>query len=83
MAYAERGDAVMTMGSIARGLLEAGHARLARAGIWVTNEKGLLGKAGLGAAEGLLCDALGEGVGGTKSLVRLLDRVDALVRPAV
>lgn len=78
-AYAERGDAVMTLGSIARGLLEAGHARLARAGTWVTNEKGLLGKAGLGAAEGWLS----AGIDGAESLVRLLDRVDALVRPSV
>jgi hypothetical protein len=75
-AYAERGDAVMTLGSIARGLLEAGHARLARMGYWITNEKGLLDLAGLGSAQGLLS----AGIGGTESLVRLLDRVDALVR---
>jgi predicted nucleotidyltransferase len=75
-AYAERGDAVMTLGSIARGLLEAGHARLAREGIWITNEKGLLDRSGFGNAQ----DLLKAGVGGPDSLVGLLDRVDALVR---
>jgi predicted nucleotidyltransferase len=78
-AYAERGDAVMTLGSVARGLLEAGHARLAREGMWITNEKGLLERAGLGGAQ----EWVSPGVGGTDSLVRLLDRVDALVRSPV
>jgi predicted nucleotidyltransferase len=75
-AYAERGDVVMTLGSIARALLEAGHARLAREGIWITNEKGLLARAGL-QPEG---DWFLPDTGGAGSLVPLLDRIEARIR---
>ena len=73
--YAERGQAAMTLGAAARALLEAGHARLARDGIWITNEKTLLARAGWEGA-----DALFAAVGpGRENLVGLLDRVEELI----
>jgi predicted nucleotidyltransferase len=76
-AYAERGEMAMTLGSIARALLEAGHARLARKGMWITNEKGLLARAELEEAAQLLADAGPH----PDSLVGLLDRIEARIRP--
>lgn len=76
-AYAERGNRALAYGSIARALLEAGHARLARAGVWITNEKFLLAQAGLGNADALFA-AVGDG---PESLVALLDRVRDLIAP--
>jgi predicted nucleotidyltransferase len=74
-AYAERGNRALAYGSMTRALLEGGHARLARAGVWVTNEKTLLAQAGLGNA-----DALFEGIGdGPGHLVALVDRARDLI----
>ena len=70
-AYAEKGERAMTLGSVTRALLEAGHARLAREGIWVTNEKGLLTRAGFGEA--------GEILAGGDGLVEILDRIESRI----
>lgn len=61
----------MTLGSLTRALLEASHARLAREGAWVTNEKGLLTRAGFGD--------IGEMLNGTDSLVAILDRIESRI----
>jgi hypothetical protein len=76
-AYAARGHAAMTLGSAARALLEAGHGILARDGIWITNEKALLARAGLEA------DAFFAASGsGPEHLVPFLDRVGDLIHSA-
>jgi predicted nucleotidyltransferase len=74
-AYAERGQAIMTFGAAARALLEAGHARLARNGIWITNEKTLLARAGWEGADALLAAA----ASGQDGLVDFLDHVEDLI----
>ncbi|MBW8886990.1 MAG: nucleotidyltransferase domain-containing protein [Fibrobacteres bacterium] len=74
-AYAERGDRAMACGSVARALLEAGHARLARDGVWITNEKTLLAQAGFANADALYA-ALGPGPEG---LVALIERARSLI----
>jgi nucleotidyltransferase-like protein len=74
-AYAGRGQASMTFGSAVRALLEAGHARLAREGIWITNEKSLLALAGWEGADTLFA-SIGSGKDG---LVGLLDRVENMI----
>ena len=75
-AYAGRGQAAMTFGAAARALLEAGHARLARDGIWITNEKTLLARVGWEGADALFAGA-GSGPGDPAGL---LDRVEDLIR---
>lgn len=74
-SYAERGQAVMTLGSAARALLEAGHAILGRDGIWITNEKTLLARAGWEGADALFAEA----VTGQGNLAGFLDRVEDLI----
>ena len=74
-AYAERGHRAMTYGSVTRALLEAGHARLAREGMWITNEKNLLAQAGFGNADALY-DAISPG---TEGLVALVERARSLI----
>jgi hypothetical protein len=44
---AARGDIIGTLGLATRALYEASHARLAERGIWITNEKALVARAGL------------------------------------
>jgi predicted nucleotidyltransferase len=61
-AYAGRGQLAMTLGAAARALLEAGHGRLAAGGIWITNEKTLLARAGWERADALFA-AAGTGPG--------------------
>lgn len=75
-AYAERGQAAMTFGAAARALLEAGQARLARDGVWITNEKSLLAQAGWEGTDALFAAA---GLG-QSDLVDFLDRVEDLIR---
>jgi hypothetical protein len=70
--------------------MAAGQARLAERGEWALNEKGLVQRAGLGAADRLLSAAGGdaETLGGTLAVVRGLlglfpprdRRLDAVVR---
>lgn len=75
-AYAERGNLAMACGSTARALVEAGHARLARQGNWITNEKNLLAQAGFGDA-----DALYDGIEAKpESLIALIDRTRSRIR---
>lgn len=50
-SYAERDQPIECLGTIARVLLEEAHSRLARDGVWVTNEKRLLAAAALAHAE--------------------------------
>jgi len=74
-AYAERGHRAMAYGSVTCALLEAGHARLARDGVWITNEKTLLAQAGFGNVDALY-DAIGPG---PESLVALIERARSLI----
>lgn len=55
--YAASGDAALCTGMLVDAALCAGHARLARRGAWVLNEKRLLRRAGLEEVERLLSAA--------------------------
>lgn len=74
-AYAGRGDVVGTVGSATRALMEAGHARLAARGAWITNEKALIARAGLGDTGRLFQDLHTD----ADSLRTLLERVGAMI----
>jgi len=52
--YAERDQPIECLGTLARVLLEEAHSRLARDGVWVTNEKRLLATAGMAHTESFL-----------------------------
>jgi hypothetical protein len=53
-AYASRGNLAQTAGAIALAFAQGAHAALAARGEWVTNEKTLLDRAGLRAADDVL-----------------------------
>jgi hypothetical protein len=53
---APRGQAVLVAGAIARGACQAAHAVLAARGVWVTNEKTLLDRAGLRMVDEIVAD---------------------------
>lgn len=75
-AYATRGNLAQTAGAIALAFTQGAHAALAARGEWVTNEKTLLDRAGLRAADDLLTglssapDALVRAVDGSLDLIR-------------
>jgi predicted nucleotidyltransferase len=58
--YAARGQLTGTAGAIALAITQAAHATLAARGEWVTNEKTLLERAGLRAADEVLAGLRGE-----------------------
>ena len=45
--HLDRGDTTASVGNLAQAVLAAAHSRLAARGVWVTNEKGLVVRAGL------------------------------------
>jgi len=62
---AARGDVVGTVGQAARAVIEEAHARLCARRVWVFNEKRIVQRAGLGAAQRLFeqpCTPLDEWV---------------------
>ena len=86
--YASRGDPVACAGLLARAIFAVAHARMAARREWALNEKGLVSKAGLGAADDVLAavgatpQRLHDSVAQIRSLLRLeqppdlhLDRV--------
>lgn len=52
--YAERDEATMATGMMARAIVQTAHAVMAERARWVLNEKGLVAEAGLGAANDIL-----------------------------
>jgi predicted nucleotidyltransferase len=50
---AARGDTVATVAQVAKAVIEQAHARLCGRASWVLNEKGIVERAGLDAAQGL------------------------------
>jgi hypothetical protein len=54
--HARRGDRVAALANLAQAVLATAHARLTAAGEWVLNEKGLVTRAGLDDAAGILAD---------------------------
>lgn len=56
-AHAARGDRVACVGNVAQAALATAQARLAAAGEWALNEKGIVERAGLGACQDLLAAA--------------------------
>lgn len=54
--HAARGDRVACLANAGQAVLAAAQARLAAAGEWALNEKGIVDRAGLGACHGLLAD---------------------------
>ncbi|MBT2411818.1 nucleotidyltransferase domain-containing protein [Streptomyces sp. ISL-12] len=90
LAYAEAGHApkgavTQVAGAIALAATQAAHAVLAARGEWVTNEKGMLERAGLGGIDALMAgpvsgpEALVGTVGEARTLLR--SAVDAAARP--
>jgi len=82
--YARHGHAVHGRGAQCAGLLAmatcfAAHAVLARDGVWVTNEKQLLTKAGLRGVDGVVA-ALG---GSPGQLLESVDRVEGIIRSVI
>ena len=76
--YAAREMPVETVGSLARALLEEGHARAAAAQTWVLNEKRLLATTGLDAVESAFV-----GIGRERpALERAVDQVRRVVERA-
>lgn len=53
-AHARRGDVTATVANLGRAAIAEAHARLAASRQWVLNEKGALGRAGLGGAHEVL-----------------------------
>ena len=75
-AYAARGNLAQTAGAIALAFTQAAHAALAARGEWVTNEKALLDRAGLRAADDVLAGLRGE----PDVLIRAVDDAVDLIR---
>jgi predicted nucleotidyltransferase len=71
--HAGRGSTTACAGMLAHAALAAAHAELARRGEWVLNEKGLLRRAGLEAADLIVADL------GARSLELAVAEVGALV----
>jgi hypothetical protein len=61
-AHARRGDTAACIGKCAYAILASAHARLAEAGEWTINEKGLAKRAGLQASEEGLRRAASDGI---------------------
>ncbi|MGD9893182.1 MAG: nucleotidyltransferase domain-containing protein [Dehalococcoidia bacterium] len=88
--YATRGEAAACAGALAVAVMAAAQARLAERGEWALNEKGLIERAGLGAADRLLsaagaeAEALGRTVAEIRALLRLFPprgrKLDTIVR---
>jgi hypothetical protein len=75
-AYAARGNLTQTAGAIALAFTQCAHAVLAARGEWVTNEKTLLDRAGLRAADEVLAGLSDE----PDVLVRRVDAAVDLIR---
>jgi hypothetical protein len=73
--YATRGDVVACAGSLARAVMAVAHARLAERGEWALNEKRLVERAGLTAADEVLAH-LGTG---PEALTQAAQRVRCIV----
>lgn len=57
-SYRPTDDPIIALGNVTRALIEESHSRLAARGIWVTNEKRIIARAGLGdVAESLRAGA--------------------------
>jgi len=75
-AHAARGHLTDTAGAIALAVTQAAHAALAARGEWVTNEKTLIERAGLRAADGVLAglsprpDVLARAVQAARDLIQ-------------
>lgn len=52
--HARRGDRVAAVANLTQAVLATAQGRLASAGVWALNEKGIVERAGLGAAQALL-----------------------------
>jgi len=74
-AYAARGRVTETAGMIATAACQAGHAVLAAAGQWVTNEKTLLDRAGLRGVDAILAGLAPD----PAELTRAVDEAEALL----
>ena len=75
-AYAVHGRALACAGAVARAAAEAAHAVLAARGEWITNEKRLLDRAGLGDLDATVAGFSAE----PAALTAAVDRVGDLIR---
>ncbi|MGI5425106.1 nucleotidyltransferase domain-containing protein [Streptomyces sp. CA-179760] len=77
--HAPKGAVAQTAGAIALAATQTAHAVLAARGEWVTNEKGLVARAGLGEADALVTHM----TAGPDSLARAVGDAEALFAQAV
>ncbi|MFC9127350.1 nucleotidyltransferase domain-containing protein [Streptomyces sp. NPDC057099] len=77
--HAPKGAVTQTAGAIALAATQTAHAVLAARGEWVTNEKGLVARAGLGAADALVTRM----TAGPDPLARVVSDAEALFARAV
>lgn len=61
-ALTGEGDLVVAAGNVARGVIEEAHSRCCARGEWVTNEKGLVERAGLGVVAAALARRSADGI---------------------
>jgi hypothetical protein len=73
-SHAAAGRTAQCTATLTVATLQTAHAALAARGEWVTNEKRLLGRAGLEAVDGIVAEAGAD-------LVTACDRVERLCRP--
>lgn len=76
--HAPRGAVTQVAGAIALAATQTAHAVLAGRGEWVTNEKGLIARAGLGAVDGLV----GTLTADPRALTDAVDAAEALLARA-
>ncbi|WP_077798721.1 nucleotidyltransferase domain-containing protein [Streptomyces sp. JHA26] len=77
--HAPRGALTQVVGAIALAATQTAHAVLAARGQWVTNEKGLVERAGLGGIDALLTRPTAD----PRSLTAALTRAEELLRAAM
>ncbi|MFE1026200.1 nucleotidyltransferase domain-containing protein [Streptomyces sp. NPDC058818] len=80
--HAPKGALTQVAGAIALAATQTAHAVLAARGEWVTNEKGMVGRAGLGGADGV-DGLLAKLTPGPEALARSVTDTEALLREAV
>jgi predicted nucleotidyltransferase len=78
-AHAERGHLAETAGALGQAACEAAHAVLAERGEWVTNEKTLLGRAGLREVDRVLTGLAADPTSLTSAVDDMLALLDSLV----
>lgn len=70
--YAQRGDRIACLANATQAVLATAQGRLAAAGVWVLNEKGIVARAGLDDAQSVVADCADDLSGLSSELQRVL-----------